>query len=109
MIRSVRFATANAKDLMLREDVVEACTQGKFHVYAIANIYEALELLTGMPAGLRDENDEYPEGSLLALALERAHDFWLKGRGTQALLDELEERAGEEEEQDEADQAAEEA
>ncbi|MFB3067523.1 MAG: Lon protease family protein, partial [Planctomycetota bacterium] len=107
--QGVLIPTTNAKDLMLREDVVEACAQGKFHVYAIANIYEALELLTGMPAGVRDENDEYPEGSLLALALERAHDFWVMGRGTQALLDELEERAAEEEQQEEVDQAAEEA
>ena len=58
---------------------------------------------------VRDENDEYPEGSLLALALERAHDFWVMGRGTQALLDELEERAAEAEQQEEVDQAAEEA
>ena len=41
---------ANAKDLMLREDVVEACVQGRFSIYAVDRIEEAVELLTGVRA-----------------------------------------------------------
>jgi ATP-dependent Lon protease len=69
---------SNADDLMLRHDVVEACTEGRFHVYAVATVHEALELLTGMPPGARDERGDYPEGSVLALALARANEYWLK-------------------------------
>lgn len=44
---------ANLKDLMLNKEVVEAVRQGKFHVYAVSHIDEAVELFTGIPAGRR--------------------------------------------------------
>jgi ATP-dependent Lon protease len=43
----------NIADLMLRKDVVEAVRRGRFHVYAIRNIDEGLELMTGLRAGRR--------------------------------------------------------
>ncbi|MHC4101182.1 MAG: Lon protease family protein [Planctomycetota bacterium] len=69
---------ANADDLMLRHDVVDACSEGKFHVYAVETVHEAIELLTGRPAGIRDAQGNYTEGSVLALAVTRAHEYWLK-------------------------------
>ena len=68
----------NAGDLMLRQDVVDACGRGDFKVYAVSTIQEALEVLTGMPAGKRDAGGEYPEGTLLAAAVDRAREYWLK-------------------------------
>ena len=47
---------ANVQDLMLKKEVVDAVQAGKFHVWAIGHIDEALELLTGMPAGKRQED-----------------------------------------------------
>jgi lon-related putative ATP-dependent protease len=44
---------ANVQDLMLKKEVVDAVKDGKFHVWAIGHIDEALELLTGLPAGRR--------------------------------------------------------
>jgi lon-related putative ATP-dependent protease len=44
---------ANVQDLMLLKEVVEAVEQGKFHVWAVGHVDEALELLTGLPAGKR--------------------------------------------------------
>jgi lon-related putative ATP-dependent protease len=41
---------ANMKNLMLREDVVDAVRQGKFAVYPVRAVDEAIELLTGVPA-----------------------------------------------------------
>ena len=67
---------SNAGDLMLRLDVVEACRKGNFHVYAVENIYEALELMTGHEIGELDEEGNYPEGSLLGKAVEKAYQFW---------------------------------
>lgn len=40
----------NTQDLMLREDVVSACAEGKFRIYAIENINDGLEILMGVPA-----------------------------------------------------------
>ncbi len=41
---------ANTQHLMVREDIVEAVTDGKFRIYAVASIDEGIELLTGRPA-----------------------------------------------------------
>jgi ATP-dependent Lon protease len=68
---------ANAGDLMLRADVVAACRAGRFHVYAVDTIHEALELFTGIPAG-QSTTGRYPAGSVLAVAVQRAHEFWQK-------------------------------
>jgi lon-related putative ATP-dependent protease len=40
----------NVRHLMLKEEVVEAAAAGKFHVYAVSTVDEALEILTGIPA-----------------------------------------------------------
>jgi ATP-dependent Lon protease len=66
---------SNAGDLMLRQDVVEACAAGQFHVYAVSTVGEALEVLTGMPAGNPQSSAPYAEGSLYALAQQRAAEF----------------------------------
>ena len=67
---------ANASDLMLRHDVVEACREGRFHVYAVDDILETLELLTGVPTGERDASGQYPADSLLGKAVKRVREFW---------------------------------
>lgn len=60
---------ANVGDLMLREDVVAAAHDGRFHVWAIGHVDEALELLTGLPAGKPDARGRYPAGTVHARAL----------------------------------------
>jgi lon-related putative ATP-dependent protease len=55
---------SNVRHLMLREDVVEAARSGKFHVFAIENIDQGMEILTGIPAGERDASGNFPEGSV---------------------------------------------
>lgn len=78
--QAVIIPKTNAGDLMLRADVVEACADGRFAVYAVATIHEALEILTGVPAGQREEDGDYPEGSLLRKAVDRAREFWRRTR-----------------------------
>ncbi|MFQ5591300.1 MAG: S16 family serine protease, partial [Phycisphaerae bacterium] len=69
----------NAGDLMLREDVVEACAAGTFHVYAVATVHEALGLLTGMPIGTRDASGRYcGSGTVLGEAVARAREYWVR-------------------------------
>ena len=38
----------NVKNLMLKDEVIEAVKEGKFHIYAISKIEEGLEILTGL-------------------------------------------------------------
>ena len=50
----------NIKHLMLRWDVVHAAESGQFNIYAVTTIDDALELLTGMDAGIANEQGSYP-------------------------------------------------
>ncbi|HEX5420030.1 MAG TPA: AAA family ATPase, partial [Gammaproteobacteria bacterium] len=54
----------NVKHLMLRRDVIEAVRQGRFRVYAIATIDEAVTLLTGVLAGERNGRGRFPKGTV---------------------------------------------
>ena len=55
---------SNVKHLMLRDDVVEAVAEGRFAIYSVKTIAEGIEILTGVPAGERDESGAFPPGSL---------------------------------------------
>jgi lon-related putative ATP-dependent protease len=55
---------SNVKDLMLKQAVVDAAHTGKFAVYAVQHVDQAMELLTGLPAGVPDADGIYPEGSV---------------------------------------------
>lgn len=47
--QGVIIPATNVGELNLRADIVEAIKQGKFHVYAVSGIEEAMEILTGQP------------------------------------------------------------
>jgi len=57
--QGVLIPAANVAHLMLRRDVVEAAAAGRFHIYAVETVDQALELLTGIPVGTPET-----EGSL---------------------------------------------
>jgi len=57
---------ANVQDLMLQKEVVEAVREGKFHVWAMGSVDEALELMTGRPAGKRLEDGAWEPDSVNA-------------------------------------------
>ena len=56
----------NRRNLMLREDVVESVRQGRFHIFAVDSVDGAMEMLTGLPAGERQPDGAYPEGTINA-------------------------------------------
>jgi lon-related putative ATP-dependent protease len=62
--QGVLIPAANVKHLMLREDVVKVCAEGRFAVYPVKNVDEAIELLTGLPAGEANEEGMVPEGTV---------------------------------------------
>lgn len=65
----------NVEHLMLEERVVEAVREGKFSIYAVSHISEALELLTGMSVGRRRKDGAFTRGSLFRLVDERLHEL----------------------------------
>lgn len=62
--QGVLIPAANVKHLMLRQDVVRACAEGRFAVYPVGDVDQAMELLTGIPAGEADESGLVPEDSI---------------------------------------------
>jgi len=73
--QGVLIPAVNAKDLMLREDIVEAVQAGQFHIYVVETVDEGLELLTGLPAGARSETGNFTEGSIHARVAARLKKF----------------------------------
>ena len=65
----------NVDNLMLRPDVVAAVAAGQFHIHAITHVDQALELLTGLPAGQRGMQGEFPPGSVNGNVEMRLEDF----------------------------------
>jgi len=65
----------NVADLMLREDVVDAVRQKKFHIFAARSIDEGIEILTGVKAGKARSDGSFPGGTLNALADEKLTEF----------------------------------
>ena len=61
--QGVLIPASNQKHLMLRDDVVEAVREGSFQIYPVETIDQGIELITGMKAGERDQEGNYPEDS----------------------------------------------
>ena len=62
--QGVMIPCKNLRNLMLRQEVVDAVKEGKFHIYAVSTIDEGIEVLTGEEAGGRKEDGTYPEGTI---------------------------------------------
>ena len=56
----------NVGDLMLSDEIIDAVKHGKFSIYPIARLEEAVELMMGMPAGRIAKNGTFPEGTVFA-------------------------------------------
>ncbi|WP_417686975.1 AAA family ATPase [Pseudidiomarina gelatinasegens] len=61
----------NVKNLMLDNEVLQAVRQGKFSVYAVSKVEEAVTLLLGKPAGKADERGRYPKQSVFGMIQQR--------------------------------------
>ena len=57
----------NVQHLMLRHDVVAAVAAGRFNIYPITTVDDALALLTGLAAGERDADGKFPADSVNGL------------------------------------------
>jgi len=66
---------SNIKDLMLRKDVVQAVEKGNFHIYAVKNIDQGIEILTGKKAGELKADGTYPKGTINYLVDKKLSDL----------------------------------
>jgi predicted ATP-dependent protease len=62
--QGVMVPESNVQDLMLKEEVVEAVKNGKFHLYSVKTIDEGIEALTGIKAGNRKADGTFEENTI---------------------------------------------
>jgi len=62
--QGVLIPASNVQNLMLKEEVVDAVSKGKFHIYPIKTIDEGIEALTGVEAGKRLSDGAFEPGSI---------------------------------------------
>ncbi len=62
---------ANAINLMLRPDVVEAVHQGKFAIYTVEHLFDALALLSALPVSSANAKGKFAKGTLFAKIAKR--------------------------------------
>ncbi|WP_096202683.1 Lon protease family protein [Bacillus sp. FJAT-45350] len=63
----------NKKNLMLRNEVIEAIEKGLFTIWAVSTISEGIEILTGITAGERDQLGKFEEGTVFHRVEKRLH------------------------------------
>lgn len=73
--QGVLIPASNVQHLMLRSDVVEACRAGRFSLWSMRTVDQALALLTDRPAGVRDAEGRYAEGSVNRAVEDRLHAY----------------------------------
>lgn len=78
--QGVLIPQTNVKNLMLRQDVIDAVADGQFHIYPIKTIDEGIALLSDLPAGEADEDGDYPEGTVNYLVAQRLRNLAEKQR-----------------------------
>jgi predicted ATP-dependent protease len=73
--QGVLIPAANVQHLMLRDDVIAACRDGRFAVYPMSTIDEGIALLTGVPAGTRGADGAFPENTVNRRVEDRLRGF----------------------------------
>ncbi len=71
----VMIPVQNINNLQLSDEVVEAVKNKKFHIYAVSNIDEGIEVLTGVPAGKKDKEGNFPAGTVNYLVYEKLKKY----------------------------------
>lgn len=80
---------SNVRDLMLNEKVLEAVEAGKFQIWAVSQVDEAIELFTGMKAGTPKKDGRWPNKTVHHAVQKRLREL---GKGHDRDHEEDEER-----------------
>jgi len=69
--QGVIIPASNVRHLMLKQEVIDAVREGKFHIWPVETIDQGIEILTGVPAGEEKPEGGYPEGTVHYLVEKR--------------------------------------
>ena len=74
--QGVMIPIQNVQNLMLKEEVVAAVRDQLFTIWAVATIDQGIEILTGIPAGIRQEDGSWSAGSINARVDSRLGEMY---------------------------------
>ncbi|WP_250277736.1 Lon protease family protein [[Clostridium] colinum] len=77
--QGVLIPVQNVKELCLKDEVIEAVKNGKFHIYPIKNIDEGIYILMGQKAGKKNKNNNFTKDSIHFKAMKKLQYFYKKG------------------------------
>lgn len=66
---------SNRRNLMLNDDLLVAVKEGKFHIWVMNRLEDAIPLLTGIPAGEPQPDGSYPVNTMNKIVLDRLAEF----------------------------------
>ncbi len=70
----------NVKELMLKEEVIDAVKKGIFHIYPITRVEEGIEILTGVKAGIKKPGETYEENTVFYFVEKKIKDLYAKSK-----------------------------
>lgn len=73
--QGVMIPKANLRNLMLKEEIVDAVRVGQFHIWAVSTIDEGIEVLTGRKAGARTPEGPYEVGTVNYMVEKKLREF----------------------------------
>jgi len=73
--QGVILPAANEVHLVLMPDVAEAVAAGQFHIWSARSVEDAIELMTGLPAGAPDAEQRYADGTVYGAAAAQLARF----------------------------------
>lgn len=82
--QGVIIPASNVKDLVLKDEVVEAVKDGVFHIYPITHIDQGISLLMGMPAGKKNKTGNFPANSVHGKVMKKLKTFDKRAQGEEA-------------------------
>ncbi|WP_024833156.1 Lon protease family protein [Ruminiclostridium josui] len=65
----------NVKNLVLKDEVIDAVKKKLFHIYPVETIDQGIEILTGKKAGEKGKNGEYKAGTINYLVSKKLRRF----------------------------------
>lgn len=72
---AVIIPVANRRNLMLKQEIIDAVAANQFAVYSVSNVDDALGLLTGQVVGTINREGLYPEHSINFKAISRLKEI----------------------------------
>jgi lon-related putative ATP-dependent protease len=79
--QGVMIPESNVRNLMLKEEIVDAVKTGKFHIHPVKTIDEGIELLTGVKPGMRQPDGTFEKGTVNYMVDKRLREIAEKLKG----------------------------